>query len=1766
MDDNNEIENLILSVTGMLKNFIKTDLSKFDNFERYRAVFSGREELFSGLSNYVKNFVSAKDETEAKNYRERGNSAYMLKDFHKTFDCYSSAILYSPTNNESSELALAYGNRSAVFFELGKWENCLMDIDFAMSNGYQSYKKDRKLYFRKIECLIALNRFNKARSVLENLPEQQDLNVNSFEDCRIKKFRLQLNCEQVSSLKNENDSEIDLNSLNSVISQLQNFKPSKNFPSISSKLEIKYNEALKGRLVAKEDISPGEIIIIESPASCVLMKKYEHSYCHHCHVNVKCNKESMTFFQKVACDHCTNVIFCSPNCRTMAQKYHKFECLILPILHKMYKGHVAFRLLVTTKIETIRKVVETYNKKQTSLISSESENEFSRYMQIYQLVVCSDTFDQDELLYFTITAGFLARLASYSRYISKRSEFFIGGVLMRHLLQLVTNLKLKTETETASIYDNIPEVNCHTNVEHISAAIFSMSSLLQNSCNPNVFCSHVHGFKNIVIATKEIPLGSDIHSEYDAKIVTLNYKERISEIKKSKYEKCNCHRCELELKDGFEDYYPILCSEKRCKEKKLPLTRPNSNENYFLCPNCKHKFTKVQIQKKYREIQSCFGQIKSLMEPNDGSIVPPQLNKIKNILEVLEEMVCNDQSCELGILYDKMCQFYHKMGNWEESIFYLNKYMAYIKKSFAMNIILYRFYYVFFYDKLYGTKSCSQELKTKIRTTFESTIKFVQNFADIHEKLGYKQSRFLKTFKGASELLPAHSEMFECLILPILHKMYKGHIAFRLLATTKIETIRKVVETYNKKQTSLYELLNFTITAGFLARLASYSRYTSKNSEFFIGGVVSGHLLQLVTNLKLNTCTETPSIYVHNITEQPYCNTKVEHISATIFFNVSMVGKAIKKMSSLLQNSCNPSVFCSHVHGFLNIIIATKEIPLRSDIHSEYDAKLVTLNYKERSSEIKKSKYGKCTCHRCELELKDGFEDYYLRLPFFFKMDDFNTRFQSRSFEDLIPLATRMLKNFIKTDLSKLDNFERYRAVFSGREELFSGLSKDVKNFVSAKDETEAKNYRERGNSAYMHKDFHKAFDCYSSAILHSPINNESSELALAFGNRSAVFFELGKWENCLMDIDFAMSNGYQSYKKDRKLYFRKIECLIALNRFNEARSVLEMLPEQQDLNVNSFEDGRIKKFRLQLNGSQVSSLKNENASKINLNSLNSVITKLQNFKPSQNFPSISSKLEIKYNEALEGRVVAKEDINPGEMIIIESPVASVLMKKYEHSYCHHCHVNVKCNKEPMTFFPKVGCDHCTNVIFCSPNCRTMAQKYHKFECLILPILHKMYKGHIAFRLLVTTKIETIRKVVEAFNKKQTSLISSESENDFSRYMQIYQLVCSDTFDQDELLYFTITAGFLARLASYSRYISKRSEFFIGGVLLRHLLQLFTNLRFNIKIETPSIYDYNITEVYRHTEVEHISAAIFSMSSLLQKSCNPNVFCDTVHGSLSIIIATKEIPLGSDIHSAYDAKLVTLNYKERSSVIKKSKYGKCTCHRCELELKDGFEDYYPILCSEKRCKEKKLPLTRPNSNENYFLCPNCKHKFTKVQIQEKYREIQSCFGQINSQIKSLIEPKYGSIVPPQFNKIKNILEVLEEMVCNDQSCELGILYDKMCQFYHKMGNMEESISYLNKFMDYNKKSFGSYSPEYFTLSIRLCNFYKVLCGTKSCSQELKTKIRTTFESTIKLLKNFADIHEKLGHGKSPFLKNFKRISGMFQNLKENNFDPVHTEI
>ena len=479
--------------------------------------------------------------------------------------------------------------------------------------------------------------------------------------------------------------------------------------------------------------------------------------------------------------------------------------------------------------------------------------------------------------------------------------------------------------------------------------------------------------------------------------------------------------------------------------------------------------------------------------------------------------------------------------------------------------------------------------------------------------------------------------------------------------------------------------------------------------------------------------------------------------------------------------------------------------------------------------------------------------------------------------DSLVDSILEMLKdeNTVKADLSQLDNFERYRAVFLGQKDIESFVDKffvdKMKNNVSGKDENKAKNYREHGNSAYMLKDFCKAFNCYSIAILYSPTNNESSELALAYGNRSAVFFELRKWENCLIDIDFAMSNGYQSYKKNRKLFFRKIECLIALNRFNEARSVLEQLPEQQNLNVDPFENDRINQFRLKLNGNKTLSEANE---KVNNLSLKSVISPLQNFEPSKNFPVINSKIEIEYNEALEGRLVVKQGINIGEIIIIESPNVSVLMKNHEHSYCHHCHLNVQCKKVSMTFLPKgkptlifyilwiitktyyysiklyiVACDHCTNVIFCSPNCRTMAQKYHKFECPILPILHKNYMGHLAFRLLVTTKVETIREVVEAFNKKQTPLINSDSEKDFSRYMQVYQLVTSYKFDEDELLRFTVTAGILARLALYSKYTSKKSELFIGGVLLRHLLQLVTNLKFSMRYGNSTVHDdYNIKE------------------------------------------------------------------------------------------------------------------------------------------------------------------------------------------------------------------------------------------------------------------------------------------------------------------------------
>lgn len=63
---------------------------------------------------------NGKDNTKSIHIRKQGNVFYKNKSLKKSLQLYNSSICYAPVSSEEYFLALA--NRSAVTFEMGKYE------------------------------------------------------------------------------------------------------------------------------------------------------------------------------------------------------------------------------------------------------------------------------------------------------------------------------------------------------------------------------------------------------------------------------------------------------------------------------------------------------------------------------------------------------------------------------------------------------------------------------------------------------------------------------------------------------------------------------------------------------------------------------------------------------------------------------------------------------------------------------------------------------------------------------------------------------------------------------------------------------------------------------------------------------------------------------------------------------------------------------------------------------------------------------------------------------------------------------------------------------------------------------------------------------------------------------------------------------------------------------------------------------------------------------------------------------------------------------------------------------------------------------------------------------------------------------------------------------------------------------------------------------------------------------------------------------------
>ena len=226
--------------------------------------------------------------------RNQGNQAFLKSknnagNLKKAYELYCKSISAAPTS--SQELALAYGNRSAVLKDFKRYKECIEDIDRALKLT-NSQSLEAKLLKRRNECLEFI-------------------------------------CSEIEKL----------NICNKNLPKIES--PNKKYPCASDAIDVAYSEEFGRHIIATRDIKCGEILIVEEAFCTSLDSDKFHLYCSNC----------LKFsWSLIPCDYCIHAMYCSQKCKNEAwEKCHEIECKVfshLMDLNMPNRAYYALRMAI----------------------------------------------------------------------------------------------------------------------------------------------------------------------------------------------------------------------------------------------------------------------------------------------------------------------------------------------------------------------------------------------------------------------------------------------------------------------------------------------------------------------------------------------------------------------------------------------------------------------------------------------------------------------------------------------------------------------------------------------------------------------------------------------------------------------------------------------------------------------------------------------------------------------------------------------------------------------------------------------------------------------------------------------------------------------------------------------------------------------------------------------------------------------------------------------------------------------------------------------------------------------------------------------------------------------------------------------------------------------------------------------------------------------------------------------------------------------------
>lgn len=209
-----------------------------------------------------------KSDVQSNALRKSGNREFGQKKWSDAMEYYNRSLCCAnATSTQSEMLSLAYGNRSAVFFELKKYDKCLVDIDLAKKAGYPK-RLLPKLEQRGMDCIKSIENGDQAPQFEPKL---------SFEPCD-------------------------------------------KYPEMANVLQIQYSRKYGRHIKAKCDIAVGQTLLIEK----VFMTAHRYEGFRRCD---SCMKKDVNL---IPCSTCTRAMFCSTECSASLYHQVECNMLTMP--------------------------------------------------------------------------------------------------------------------------------------------------------------------------------------------------------------------------------------------------------------------------------------------------------------------------------------------------------------------------------------------------------------------------------------------------------------------------------------------------------------------------------------------------------------------------------------------------------------------------------------------------------------------------------------------------------------------------------------------------------------------------------------------------------------------------------------------------------------------------------------------------------------------------------------------------------------------------------------------------------------------------------------------------------------------------------------------------------------------------------------------------------------------------------------------------------------------------------------------------------------------------------------------------------------------------------------------------------------------------------------------------------------------------------------------------------------------------------------------